>query len=629
MKKLFTLLVAATACLCLHAPAHADHLSDRILFTARMDGAQETPPVFTPAIGLASVWLNGTRDTLCVTISMRDLTDSLTGVHIHRAPIGQPGPIVISLSPYVIGNQVVATITGAALTDSIVRDLLMGRLYVNAHTVTNPDGEIRGQLVPESDYALMAQLNGNFTVPPTPTPAQGLASFKLSKSKQQMRFHVVVQGMDTMTDMIDSVFLMVGPLDSAGNGVVVENLTGFMNAAMPDHLMGTVNPTAYVSDLLANNVYVSVRTANFPNGELIGRLFTDTMIVFGSHLTASQETPPTPSMGSGIGVIRLTGGMDSLLIDVLTTNLTGPPTSAHFHDAPEGVPGPVVLDLTPFINGYSITGVVTGAQLNDSLINKLLRGELYLNVHTDSFPNGEVRGQIYKKLREAYAFMLQGSQVVPPVSGNDTAFGSGIVSIATDTSDLHYLSLYGGLNDSVNGANFGNGVTGQSGTSFFNLYPWFQSSTNALVEGFWSTTDATSPFTPTFAQSFANDSVFVGLNTGSNPNGALRGQVSAVSQCDQLSVGVFDEAVLMNSEMSVYPNPVADNDAFVRFVTSVNANGRLTLTDMLGRNAIDEALKIHDGTNTWNVDMHNVKTGVYIVRLQIGNSLVSQRLNVQ
>jgi len=70
-----------------------------------------------------------------------------TGSHIHRAPAGQNGPVLIPLEQDLldVGHWFVS---GAQLDDVGLGDYRAGQLYVNLHTLANPGGEIRGQVVP-------------------------------------------------------------------------------------------------------------------------------------------------------------------------------------------------------------------------------------------------------------------------------------------------------------------------------------------------------------------------------------------------------------------------------------------------------------------------------------------------
>jgi hypothetical protein len=86
--------------------------------------------------------------------------DKVTAAHIHNAPKGENGEVVVSLfkadSPtgQISGSLANGSITASNLEGKmqgspfrdIIRALERGEAYVNVHTEKNPDGEIRGQI---------------------------------------------------------------------------------------------------------------------------------------------------------------------------------------------------------------------------------------------------------------------------------------------------------------------------------------------------------------------------------------------------------------------------------------------------------------------------------------------------
>lgn len=113
-------------------------------------------------------------------------------------------------------------------------------------------------------------------------------------------------------------------------------------------------------------------------------------VTFVASLRGIQEVPPTLSPAVGTGTFTLTP--NGLSYDITVQNLQGVLTSAHFHLGREGVSGPVIEPIT--FSGNRATGIWTG--LSQEERNQLLDGEIYVNVHTDVYPNGEIRGQVLK-----------------------------------------------------------------------------------------------------------------------------------------------------------------------------------------------------------------------------------------
>ena len=86
-----------------------------------------------------------------------------------------------------------------------------------------------------------------------------------------------------------------------------------------------------------------------------------------------------------------------LAFDLTATGLSGPFVAAHFHQAPLGQDGMVVRGIGDDFTGNTASGLWTASDaepLTDDLIQDLLAGNLYLNLHTAAHPPGEIRGQV-------------------------------------------------------------------------------------------------------------------------------------------------------------------------------------------------------------------------------------------
>jgi hypothetical protein len=108
----------------------------------------------------------------------------------------------------------------------------------------------------------------------------------------------------------------------------------------------------------------------------------------GVKLSPSEEVPPAQSSGSGSGSIRVAED-GSVSGSVSTTGVQG--TMAHIHQGAKGANGPVIVPLTK--NGDTYT-VPAGAKLNAAQMSALKSGGLYVNVHSDKYKGGEIRGQL-------------------------------------------------------------------------------------------------------------------------------------------------------------------------------------------------------------------------------------------
>jgi hypothetical protein len=105
-------------------------------------------------------------------------------------------------------------------------------------------------------------------------------------------------------------------------------------------------------------------------------------------LMGSQEVPVVNTIATGYATFELDG--DDLEYDITVDRLSSAITGAHFHRGAPGVSGPVIEPIT--FSGNRATG--TWRNLTNTELADLLAGRLYVNVHTNSYPNGEIRGQV-------------------------------------------------------------------------------------------------------------------------------------------------------------------------------------------------------------------------------------------
>jgi hypothetical protein len=70
------------------------------------------------------------------------LTGPAAAAHIHSAPKGKAGPVIVALC----GPCKSPTSGVSRVTATVAKMLQSGDTYVNVHTAKNPNGEIRGQI---------------------------------------------------------------------------------------------------------------------------------------------------------------------------------------------------------------------------------------------------------------------------------------------------------------------------------------------------------------------------------------------------------------------------------------------------------------------------------------------------
>lgn len=111
---------------------------------AMLTGSEEAPGPGDPdGSGVVSLTLNYGQGKICYWLSVEDIAPA-TMAHIHIAPAGSPGPVVVPLAPPTDGAS-----SGCAEVDrELIKAIMQSpeAYYVNVHNAEFPAGAVRGQL---------------------------------------------------------------------------------------------------------------------------------------------------------------------------------------------------------------------------------------------------------------------------------------------------------------------------------------------------------------------------------------------------------------------------------------------------------------------------------------------------
>jgi hypothetical protein len=128
-------------------------------FKAELSGSEEVPPVKTKAKGEATFHLIKGGEELAYKLTVRGI-ENVTVAHIHQGKKGQNGPPVVNLFT---GPEKKGKFSGVLAEGSITAEKMFGPLagkplkalidmiesgdaFVNVHTESHLEGEIRGQI---------------------------------------------------------------------------------------------------------------------------------------------------------------------------------------------------------------------------------------------------------------------------------------------------------------------------------------------------------------------------------------------------------------------------------------------------------------------------------------------------
>ena len=137
--------------------------ADKPDFVAQMTGGEQVPVVSTTASGAASFWLEPDGTGIRFKLTVTDLHNT-TMAHLHLGAFGKNGPPIVWLYPSappakeidgpsngtlsdgtIKAENLVGPMAGKTIGD-LVAAIRANNVYVNVHTRSHADGEIRGQL---------------------------------------------------------------------------------------------------------------------------------------------------------------------------------------------------------------------------------------------------------------------------------------------------------------------------------------------------------------------------------------------------------------------------------------------------------------------------------------------------
>src|SRR5512142_1544499 len=116
---------------------------------------------------------------------------------------------------------------------------------------------------------------------------------------------------------------------------------------------------------------------------------------FQAFLSGVGETPPNASPATGFGTLVLNAAQTQITVDESWSGLTAPATASHIH-GPGGV-GTNAAVIFPFSGVPAATSGSIPEQtfaITPTQVGYLFSGYLYMNVHTSTYPGGEIRGQL-------------------------------------------------------------------------------------------------------------------------------------------------------------------------------------------------------------------------------------------
>ena len=108
-------------------------------------------------------------------------------------------------------------------------------------------------------------------------------------------------------------------------------------------------------------------------------------------LNGDAEVPPVTTSAKGTGQITVMPDR-TVSGSIKVSGLV--PTAAHIHEGAVGKNGPPIITLTQTARDSFV--IPAGARLTNAQYTGFTSGNLYVNVHSAQYPNGEIRAQLLR-----------------------------------------------------------------------------------------------------------------------------------------------------------------------------------------------------------------------------------------
>ena len=505
MKKIFTLITL------LMITVFAQ--SQNRYFKGILQGSQETTPTGSSGDGVIIVKYNMSSKFLELWGNYISLSGAPSGAHIHVAPPGANGGVLIVLTFNGTGN--VGTLTGnGTLTAGQETDLLAGNFYVNVHTTLFGGGEVRAQLTtttPGATEFLNARLQGAQEVPPNSSSGSGYLNVLIDTSNNEIYATGAYSGLVTSATAAH-IHLGNPGLNGPVSKALIHNPATF----------GSLHVKAVLSETAADSVafgltYANIHNATFPGGELRGQITKFSQVgYFAGILQGSQEVPATASSGRGTVLAKYDFQTKILGITGDFQALTTAATAAHIHTAMAGSNGSVQFTLTPDLN--TLGSFTNNLTLSPAQESDLIAGNMYVNIHTTTFPGGEIRAQLNPIAGtevQCLSTTLFASQEVPATISAGT--GKALVFLDKLTNKVWLSGVFSGLGSNITAAHIHQAPSGTNGSVILALT--IDGTTSGTITG-------NGTLTPTQTADMINGFTYVNIHTVGIPSGEIRGQLA-------------------------------------------------------------------------------------------------------
>jgi hypothetical protein len=261
-------------------------------FTLNLSPAQIYPLPASKASGNATLTVNLVTGAMSGNVMLTGITP--TGARIGEGFAGSTGTTLVTLAANATAPTKWDVPSGSLLTADMVTALLQGKLYVTVLSAANPNGEIRGQILPSNVTVVWTALTGSQEATPVTIAASGVAATTVDSTANTVSIHINSTGVNDAT----AANLDTGAIAATGTPLVPLA----KDSVNMGHWFAELAPIkgTDVTSFTAAGWYANVITPAEMNGAIRGQI---TIAPTLTQLQTSMFTPVCSTCHTGIGTV--------------------------------------------------------------------------------------------------------------------------------------------------------------------------------------------------------------------------------------------------------------------------------------------------------------------------------------
>lgn len=591
-------------------------LESQASLTAYLTGSQGVPDVSVGGHGAVAAEISGSRVTLSGSFTELSSPINLAivgGSHVHAGLPGATGAVQFPLTATpdvdLLGGVYAANDNMYSLTPEQVEMLLARGLYVNIHSILNPDGEIRGNFLAEAAAYFLSPMSGAAQTTPVDVEASGMVVLEVNAESVTAVGSFSGLENDFDPSVADGAHLHTQFAGSNGGVKIV------LNADTDADLRGgafqaadnTYAVTAgFIDTIRQRMVYTNIHTTGNAGGEIRGQVMPMAASYFHTSLAGLNQTPAVGSGGYGSLKLELNGsvltasGSFNELDGQFDANIAG---GAHIHNAEAGNAGGISFNLVPTLNAGNQSGVFEAAKntvmLSANQIDQLRNGELYANIHTTTEAGGEIRGQVLPEIN----LFPDAATLISPLPGTTIT----VEGLPTDELNVTWAPSTDPDGDKV-------------------VYVW-QVALDAGFSNviFMQSTEITPGLTLTYAELDAlltANGVPLGVTVNvfhrvvaTDGSNFTAGEATAVSLKKGIVSGT-GEALAKSFQVQIQPNATLGQPVTMAIDAKERVESQVFITNSLGQIVAQQNITVNEGQQQLSLPFSTYAPGVYYVSLK-------------